>query len=154
MQMPNGLKYALEFQQANNSVERWNERHRLYRSAGINDIWFLGQIRYQERRTEPLHPITSYDPLPVPRQEFEAASGSFNARELEKAIVAVEHQLQYLDPETGMLTILLVRTLQGNTMRAYHYRLPLAECDLRDGKLWTPLEPLLADYRKYLAERE
>lgn len=105
MEMPNGVKYALEFQQANNSVERWLERHRLYASAGIADIWFLGQIRYQERRSEPLHPITPYDPLPVPRQEFEAASGSFNARELEKAIVSVEHQLQYLDPETGMLTI-------------------------------------------------
>jgi hypothetical protein len=154
MQMPDGLRYALEFQQANNSVERWSERHRLYRSSGIADIWFLGQIRFQERQSDPPRSISAYDPLPVPRREYDAASGSFSARELEKSIVAVESQLTYLDPETGMITVLLVRSLSGNTMRAYRYRLPLADCKLIDGKLWTPLEPLLDDYRAYLAERD
>jgi hypothetical protein len=152
VEMPGGQRYALEFQQANNSVARWAERHALYRGAGVADIWFLGQVRYQERQAEPLHPISSYDPLPVPRDGFEAASGTFQARELEKAIVAVEPVLHYLDPETGDLTVLLVRSLQANTVRAYRYRLLLAACALRDGRLWTPLDPLLVEYRRYLAE--
>src|SRR5262249_42399780 len=83
IEMVGPQRYALEFQQANNSVERWMERHHLYRSMNIHDIWFLGQIRYQERHTEPPRPISSYDPLPVPRDDFEASSGAFQARELE-----------------------------------------------------------------------
>jgi hypothetical protein len=153
IEMPDNASYALEFQQANNSVARWNERHQMYRSIGITDIWFLGQVRYQERQSEPLHPISPYDPLPVPRQDFEAASGSFQARELEKALFAAGPKLYYLDPDSGLLTILLARDLHGNTLRAYRYRLPLADCILREGSLWTPLEPLLDDYRRYLAER-
>ncbi len=153
MEMPDGQRYALEFQQANNSVSRWNERHTLYRSAGVADLWFLGQVRYQERQSEPLHPIPAYDPLPVPRDVFEATSGTFQARELEKALVAADPTLYYLDPDTGTVTILLVRGLHGNTIRAYRYRLPLTACELRAGQLWTPLDPLLGDYRRYLAER-
>jgi Competence protein CoiA-like family len=153
IEMPGPIGYALEFQQANNSVERWTRRHDLYRSLGINDIWFLGQVRYLERQSEPLGPISSYDPLPAPRDVFEAASGTFNARELEKAILAVEPMLYYLDPDSANLTILLLRTLQNNTLRAYHYRLPLSVCELRDGQLWTPLDPLLDEYRRYLGGR-
>ncbi len=148
IEMPGGVGYALEFQQANNTMQRWAERHSLYHSLGINDIWFLGQVRYLERQSEPLHPISSYDPLPAPRDVFEAATGTFQARELEKAILAVEPMLYYLDPESGDLTILLKRSLQGNTLRAYHYRLKLFDCLLRDGRLWTPLEPMLGDYRR------
>jgi hypothetical protein len=153
LEMHDGLRYALEFQQANNSIERWTERHSLYRRSRIHDIWFLGQIRYQERYAEPLHPISSYDPLPVPRDVFEAASGAFQARELEKAIVAAEPTLYYLDPDNGSLTILLVRSVQGNTLRAYRYRVPLSGCVLREGRLWTPLDPLLDDYWRFLAEK-
>jgi hypothetical protein len=153
LEMHDGLRYALEFQQANNSVERWTERHSLYRRSRIHDIWFLGQIRYQERYAEPLHPISSYDPLPVPRDVFEAASGAFQARELEKAIVAAEPTLYYLDPDNDSLTILLVRSVQGNTLRAYRYRVPLSGCVLREGRLWTPLDPLLDDYWRFLAEK-
>ena len=148
-----GIGYALEFQQANNSVARWNERHNMYRSIDVADVWFLGQVRYQERTSEPLHPISPYDPLPVPRHEFGAASGSFQARELEKAIFIAERRLYYLDPDSALLTILLARDLHGNTLRAYRYCVPLAGCALRAGKLWTPLDPLLDDYRRYLAER-
>ena len=61
--------------------------------------------------------------------------------------------LYYLVPETGELTILVVRDLHGNTLRAYRYQLPLADCALRDGFLWTPLDPLLADYHRYRAQR-
>ncbi|GEM_PF-969658 len=153
LEMPGGLRYALEFQQANNSVERWTERHNLYRRSGIHDIWFLGQSRYQERHAEPLHPISSYDPLPVPRDVFDAASGAFQARELEKAIIAVEPTLYFLDPDNGDLTVLLVRSVQGNTIRAYRYRVPLSGCVLREGRLWTPLDPLLDDYRRFLAQK-
>ena len=153
VQLRNGSRYALEFQQANNSVERWNERHRLYRASGVIDVWFLGQVRYQERRAEPLSPISLYDPLPVPRNVFGAMSGAFQARELEKAICAVEPMLYYLDPETGNLTILVVRDLHGNTLRAYRYKLPLADCTLRDGRFLTPLDPLLDEYRHYRAQR-
>jgi hypothetical protein len=151
--MPGDVKYALEFQQANNSVSRWLERHALYQSIGIHDIWFLGQIRYEERRSEPLRHISPYDPLPVPRKEFDAMSGSFNARELEKAVYSVYSQLYYLDPESADLTILVPRDLHGNTIRAYRYKMPLSLCLLRDGQLWTPLDPLLEDYHRYRAER-
>ncbi|MCC7450330.1 MAG: hypothetical protein IT324_23125 [Anaerolineae bacterium] len=149
MAMPDGQRYALEFQQANNSVAQWSERHSLYRSIGIHDIWVLGQVRYQARQSDPPGPISAYDPLPVPRDVFEASSGSFQARELEKAVASVDRTLYYLDPDSGLLTILLVRSLHGNTLRAYRYRVPLSDCALHDGRLWTPLDPLLDDYRRY-----
>ncbi|MEP7285144.1 MAG: competence protein CoiA family protein [Chloroflexota bacterium] len=150
IQTQDKLRYALEFQQANNSTSRWLERHRLYRSIGVFDLWFLGQLRYQERHLEA--PISPYDPLPVPRHEFDAGSGSFSVRELEKAILTTEPQLYYLDPDSSLLTILLARDLHRNTLRAYRYRLPLSACLLRDGQLWTPLDPLLEDYQRYRAE--
>lgn len=149
--MPDGQRYALEFQQANNSTERWLERHVLYRGQGVNDIWFLGQVRYQESPTESPKPIAPYDPLPVPRNDFEAASGLFRVRELEKAILSAEPMLYYLDPSNGSLTILLVRDVRNNTLRAYRYRLPLSACLLGEGRLWTPLDPLLDDYHRYRA---
>lgn len=146
---PAGQSYALEFQQANNSVERWNERRRLYRSAGLFDIWFLGIVRYQESISEPPRPISPYDPLPVPRHEFGAMAGAFHIRELEKAIAAAENRLNYLDPETERLTILIVRSVSGNTARAYRYQVPLSTAELRDGALWTPLDPLLSPLSDY-----
>lgn len=150
---PDGRGYALEFQQANNSVDRWNERRRLYHSAGLADVWFLGIIRYQESVSEPPRPISAYDPLPVPRHEFNAMAGAFHVRELEKAIVAAENRLVYLDPDSEQLTLLITRSLSGNTLRAYRYQIPLADAELRDGLLWTPLDPLLtglADRRQRL----
>ncbi len=149
VQRPDGQGYALEFQQANNTLDRWNERHHLYNSQGLRDIWFLGAVRYQESTSEPLKPISAYDPIPVPRDVYGAASGGFRVRELEKAIVAAENRLIYLDPETEMLTILLARGLHANTLRAYRYMLPLAAAELRSDGLWTPLEPLLSSYRQY-----
>jgi hypothetical protein len=148
---PDGHGYALEFQQANNTIERWNERRQLYRSAGLSDVWFLGIVRYQASISEPPRPISAYDPLPVPRHEFEAMAGAFHVRELEKAIVAAEGRLVYLDPDKEQLTILISRSVAGNTMRAYRYHLPLSVAELRNGALWTPLDPLLAalaDYRR------
>jgi len=151
--MPDGQGYALEFQQVNNTIEHWNERHTLYRGINVCDIWFLGSVRYQESASEPLHPISPYEPMPVPREAFGALTGGFRVRELEKAIVAAEGQLIYLDAESEMLTLLLMRSLAGNTLRAYRYVLPLASAELRAGNLWTPLEPLLAEYRRYRAVR-
>jgi hypothetical protein len=153
VQMPDQGCYALEFQQANNSATRWQERRQLYHRAGLADIWFLGIIRYKPSATEPPRPISTFDPLPVPRHDFEASAGSFLIRDLEKAIIAAEQRLVYLDPETKLLTILLARTLSGNTVRAYRYVLPLAMAELRAGALWTPLDPLLADYAQYQAQR-
>jgi len=141
-------RYALEFQQASQSALRWNERRRLYRSLGVIDLWFLGQVRYQERLSSPLTSISPYDPLPVPRHEFEAASGVWQVRELEKAICAAEHELYYLDPETGLVTLLLARDVRGNTLRGYRYRFLLAACSLHAGRLVTPLDPLLVEYRQ------
>ncbi len=144
-----GQGFALEFQQAANTIERWNERHRLYRSQNLCDLWFLGIVRYQETQLQPARPITPYDPVPVPRDVFEASAGGFVIRELEKAILAADDRLVYLDPETEALTILIPRGTSANTLRAYRYRLPLAVSELRAGALWTPLEPLLEDYHRF-----
>lgn len=38
-------KVALEFQCANLSAREWRRRHRLYRSAGVSDLWLLGGSR-------------------------------------------------------------------------------------------------------------
>ena len=141
--------YALEFQQANNSAARWTERRQLYHSAGLTDLWFLGVVRYKPSISEPLRPISAFDPIPVPRHDYEAAAGAFLVRDLEKAIIAADKRLIYLDPDREMLTILLVRALAGNTLRAYHYEVPLTLAELRKGKLWTPLDPLLAEYAHY-----
>jgi hypothetical protein len=147
-------RYALEFQQANNAAAEWVERHARYTGQGLVDIWFLGQSRYQEAASEALHPISPYDPHPVPRDAFDAAAGAFRVREIERAILDTFSgcprrfpALHYLDPDSGMLTILLARDVRHNTLRAYRYRLPIESCTLRDGWLWTPLDPLLADYR-------
>jgi hypothetical protein len=144
--------YALEFQQANNSAEHWLERHRLYQQQDIADIWFLGQVRYQEH-TPPV-PISNFDPLPVPRDAFGAVSGAFRIREMEKAMLSLNPQLRYFDPATEIITLLLMRDLQGNTLRAYRYQFPLTSCELRDGDLYTPLEPLLGDYYAYRDRRK
>lgn len=146
IEMPGGSCYALEFQQANNTAEHWSQRHMLYAGIGLHDIWFLGQIRYQESRSEPLRPISPYDPSRVPRREYEAAAGAFRIREMERAILASMEgykRLYYLDSESGMLTILLAREVHHQTLRAYRYRLPLESCTLRAGGLWTPLDALL-----------
>jgi len=153
MVYPGEIRFALEFQQANNTAQHWLERHTSYAGLGVVDLWFLGQVRYQESPSEPLRPISPYDPRPVPRSEFEAAAGAFRVREMERAILeAVDAarlpMLYYLDPDSGMLTALLARELRNYTLRAYRYRLLLADCALRDGWLWTPLTPLLSSYRR------
>src|SRR5258708_3863985 len=89
------IGYALEFQQANNSVARGKKAHQMNGSIEGGVVGFWGQVRYQERTGGPLHPILPYDPRPVPRHEFDAASGSFQARELEKAIFLAERRLYY-----------------------------------------------------------
>jgi hypothetical protein len=150
------VRYALEFQQANNTIDRWLERHRLYRQAGVVDLWFLGISRYGERHAP--RPISPYDPLPVPQNEFNAMSVEISVRELEKAILSVTHEFFYLDPDSGQITALLARDsvrdlAHKNTLRAYHYQFPLADCTLADGYLKTPLDPFLGEYRAYIRER-
>jgi hypothetical protein len=146
--------YALEFQQANNTAERWTERHTMYRSQNICDLWFLGTVRYQASTSQPPRPVTPYDPLPVPRGVYEASAGMFRIREMEKAMLRVSDRLVYLDPETELLTILLSRLVSANTLRAYRYVVPMAEAELRDGALWTPLETLLQEYYKFRGARQ
>ena len=46
-----------------------------------------------------------------------------------------------------------MRDLHGNTLRAYRYQFSLADCALRDGRFWTPLDPLLDEYHHYRAQR-
>ncbi|MBX3086444.1 MAG: hypothetical protein KF716_32715 [Anaerolineae bacterium] len=145
-------RYALEFQQANNTAEHWLERHHLYRQQNIADVWFLGKIRYQEHTSTAA--ISSFDPLPVPRDVFGAVSGAFRMREMEKAMLSLNPQLRYLDPDTGEVTLLLMRDLHGNTLRAYRYQFPLTACELRLGDLYTPLEPLLDDFYAYHNRRK
>lgn len=145
----NNISYALEFQQANNTAERWTERHSMYYSQRIVDLWFLGIVRYQASTSQPPRPVTPYDPLPVPRGIYEASAGMFRIREMEKAMLHVVDRLVYLDPETEQITILFPRSVSANTLRAYRYVVPLAEAELRDGLLWTPLEPLLQDYLRF-----
>ncbi|MCC7206456.1 MAG: hypothetical protein IT323_04075 [Anaerolineae bacterium] len=148
-----GARYALEFQQANNTAEQWAERHAAYRRAGLADVWFLGQVRYQPARGEVVRSISPYDPRPVPRDVYSASAGAFKVRDLERAMLAALAEnpdalplLYYLDPDTGDVTALLAREVRFNTLRAYRYVVPLAACALRAGRLWTPLTPLLAEY--------
>jgi DNA-directed RNA polymerase subunit RPC12/RpoP len=141
--------YALEFQQANNTYDHWGERRSAYRSQQVIDVWFLGSVRYQESNAHPARPLTPYEPLPMPRERYDAAAGGFRIRELERAILDSDRQLIYLDPEREVLTILLPRpggVGSINLIRAYRYRVPLREARLVNGGLWTPLTPLLADY--------
>jgi len=135
--------FVLEFQQANNSAEQWRERQQLYERAGIQAIWFLGQARYAEARSETLRPISLYDPSPVPRRAFEAAAGAFRIREMERAMLEIFPMLYFLDPLSKMLTILLPRSWHAQTLRAYRYRVPLSDCQLRPSGLWTPLHAQL-----------
>jgi Competence protein CoiA-like family len=146
--------YALEFQQANNSAEQWAERHARYRQAGLADVWILGQARYQPAHGELVRSISPYDPRPVPRDMFSASAGAFKVREMEREMLAALAQepdalpiLYYLDPDSGDMTALLAREVRNNTLRAYRYVVPLGSCALRAGRLWTPLDPLLVDYR-------
>lgn len=135
--------FALEFQQASLSAEQWRERQHLYESVNIHAIWFLGQRRYAEARSESVRPISIYDPTPVPRHEFEAAAGAFRVREMERAMLETFPMLYYLDPYSEMLTILLPRSWHAQTLRAYRYRLPLALARLTPDGLWTPLHAQL-----------
>lgn len=147
-------QYALEFQQANNTAEQWAERHAQYRRAGLVDVWFLGQVRYMPARGELVRSISPYDPRPIPRDMYEASAGAFKVRDMERAMLAALADdpdalpiLYFLDPECGDVTALLAREVRHNTLRAYRYVVSLAACALRAGALWTPLTPLLAEYR-------
>jgi hypothetical protein len=136
-------KFILEFQQANNTFDQWGERHTLYASQGLVDVWFLGQIRYTEAHRERLRPISPYDPRRVPRDTYEASAGAFRVRELERAILETFGVLYYLNPEDGQVTCLLPREMRANTLRAYRYVFPLNLCRLNDDGLWTPITPFI-----------
>ncbi|GAB4546197.1 MAG: hypothetical protein OHK0023_05430 [Anaerolineae bacterium] len=140
-------KYVLEFQQANNTFDQWCERHRLYASQGLLDVWFLGQIRYTEAQRERLRPISPYDPRRMPRDTYEASAGAFRVRELERAILETFGVLYYLNPEDDRVTCLLPRELNANTLRAYRYIFPLNQCHLNDAGLWTPITPFVRPAR-------
>lgn len=139
-------RYAFEFQQASITADRWLNRHLLYREQGITDIWILGMVRYHE--AEPPKPISPFDPLPLPRSEFDAAAGTFRIRELEKAMLAHSPILTYLDPATALLTILACREVRHNRVRAYRYRLLLGDCRLSEDGLWSPLTAALAELQR------
>ncbi|MCS6774932.1 MAG: competence protein CoiA family protein, partial [Chloroherpetonaceae bacterium] len=51
-------KIVLEFQCANLSAREWRRRHRLYRSAGVSDLWFLGGSRLRPADSAPGQIIT------------------------------------------------------------------------------------------------
>lgn len=153
---PGDIRFALEFQRVNNSIDKWNERRRLYRSARVRDIWFLGAVRYRQSRSGLPTPISPYDPIPVPRDVYGACQASITVSELEKAAASADQSLVFFDPEQMIndVRLLLVRGISGNTLRAYQYSFSLEECEIRQGRLWSPVSPLLEDYRKYLSEIE
>ncbi len=137
------VTYVLEFQQANNSAEAWAERHALYASQNVIDVWFLGVNRYAESAAEPPHPISVYHPAHLPRDVYGASAGTFRIREMERAMLEVFPRLYYLDPTSGLLTLLLPRQRMNTLLRAFRYQLPLTVCRLREGRLWTPLDDLI-----------
>lgn len=55
LQRENGDRIALEYQCADLTAREWRRRHRLYRQAGIRDLWFLGgsRLAFEE---DTLHP--------------------------------------------------------------------------------------------------
>lgn len=135
--------YALEFQQANNSADKWAERHALYAGQNVADIWFLGVNRYTESAAEPPRPISVYHPAHLPRDVYGASAGTFRIREMERAMLEVFPRLYYLDPNSGLLTLLLPRQKMNSLLRAFRYQLPLTACRLHEGRLWTPLDELI-----------
>lgn len=136
--------YALEFQQADNTADKWNGRHTAYRDQGICDVWLLGIVRYKPVG-EP-GSISRYDPLPVPHTVFAATSVSLKVREMEKAMLSAFPLLYYLDPESNKVSALIPRNLRSDTLRAYRYQFDLSECSLENGELITPLTPYLRPY--------
>lgn len=82
-----GLSWAFEFQHSNLSPRDWEERHNLYKLAGIQDFWILDKARYLK---------------------FSTAKGHTDARkrnELEKTIYKKVGLCYFLDLEKEELTI-------------------------------------------------
>jgi competence protein CoiA len=82
-----GLVWAFEFQHSNISSTAWKERHELYRSAGIQDFWFLDKAKFMK---------------------FSSAKGADGARlrkDLEKTIFNETGLCYFLDLENAELTI-------------------------------------------------
>jgi hypothetical protein len=86
---PSAQRIALEFQCANLAAKEWRRRHRLYREAGIKDLWLLGGSRLH-REALALPPIPEVDP---------AARGAVALRtaDLERALLWDGAPLLFLD---------------------------------------------------------
>lgn len=48
VELPDGERYAIEYQRSAISLRVWTERHEGYRSLGITDIWVMGENRLHD----------------------------------------------------------------------------------------------------------
>jgi hypothetical protein len=71
---PNGERIAIEFQCADFGAREWRRRHVSYRSVGIRDLWILGGCRLVR------------------------GEAGYRATELERALLAANAPLLFLDP--------------------------------------------------------
>ncbi len=72
MQLPDGRRWALEFQCAPLDLAEWQHRHNAYRQAGIIDTWIIGNNRREKQEAfieavlGAAHEIMFLDPLLTP----------------------------------------------------------------------------------------
>lgn len=85
----NGQRWAIEFQCAPLQIEEWRHRHQAYRTAGILDLWIIGNNR---------------------REKQEAFI---------EAIIATAHEVLFLDPLVSPARIWLRWPLQRDLARQW-----------------------------------
>jgi hypothetical protein len=147
---PGGQRLAVEVQLSPLSAAGWLERHDLYQSCQVRDVWLL-HVRWLRHLTAFTQPADDEYLAPLGGTIVPARLG-----DLERAMARHDQQLRYLDAESGavyfLADIMAVRDAgdpladDGDDLRATLLTTPLADLRLRlrRGRLvWLPLEEAL-----------
>jgi len=161
---PGGQRLAIEVQLSPLSVASWLERHTLYQSCQIRDVWLL-HVRWLRGITAFTQPTDDAYLAPLG-----GTVGLARLGDLERALARNDHQIRYLDVEDGATVYFLtdIEAAEGDSDGAADYRdgapeatlltVPLADprLRLRRGRLiWLPLEEALGQReRDRQAEQE
>jgi hypothetical protein len=147
--LPDGRRIAVEVQVTPISGSQWAERHTLYTSVGIEDIWLLGQTLFQGFEMDSTLPA----PALLDGAVGCAVTRSRRLSSLMEAIGQATKRIFFLDaltvsdgPRLGMLCRI---DQQPRVFRAVHYTFSLSDSGISVGR-----HRLVTPYDRWAAEQE
>lgn len=130
------LRTAVEFQCSVIQENTWHDRHDLYASAGVHDLWILGYSMH--------------------RYQSSAHNFSHKINGLERAMFEVYGKIVYFDTLTQHFVFLHPDTVVKGFAIGVEYRFKPEEVSLKDGKLGSRYEYFIASqkHRSHFATGE